>query len=139
MAWITPVTDRVSGAVHTVTDQNRIAGNLDWLAGELTTHQLYTGSTVQKVTYTQNDFITVNDWADILDVLYAMIAALGIEAEEAADDSTTYANMNTVESLTLAIYDRLQLLLSQANLNHYAGDSIYPEGADSIYSGGLAI
>ena len=139
MAWITPVTDRVQGAMHTVTDQNRIAGNLDWLATELTTYQLYTGATVQKTTYTKNDYITVDDWADILSVLNAMIEALALETEGTADDSTTYTNMNTVESLTLAIYDRLQLLLSQANLNHYAGDSIYPQGTISIYSGGLAI
>ena len=139
MAWITPVTDRVQGAMHTVTDQNRIAGNLDYLAGELTTHQLYTGATVQKTTYTQNDYITVADWADILSVLEAMLDALALETEGTADDSTTYTNMNTVESLTLAIYDRLQLLLSQANLNHYAGDDIYTEGPLSIYSGGLAI
>lgn len=139
MAWITPITDRGAGAVHTVTDQNRIANNLDYLAGELTTHQLYTGATVQKTTYTKNDYITVDDWADILSVLNAMIEALALETEGTADDSTTYTNMNTVESLTLAIYDRLQLLLSQANLNHYAGDSIYPQGTISIYSGGLAI
>jgi len=139
MAWITPVTDRVQGAMHTVTDQNRIAQNLDWLATELTTYQLYTGATVQKTTYTKNDYITVDDWADILSVLNAMIEALALETEGTADDSTTYMNMNTVESLTLAIYDRLQLLLSQANLNHYAGDSIYTEGPLSIYSGGLAI
>lgn len=139
MAWITPITDRGAGAVHTVTDQNRIANNLDYLAGELTTHQLYTGATVQKTTYIQNDYITVADWTDILDVLYSMINALGLEIEEEADDSTTYENMNAVERLTLTIYERLQLLLNQANNNHYSGDSIYTEGAVSIYSGGLAI
>lgn len=139
MAWITPVTDRVQGAMHTVTDQNRIAGNLDYLATELTTHQLYTGSSVQKTTYTQNDYITTADWADILSVLQAMINELALETEGSADDSTTYMNMNTVESLTLAIYDRLQLLLSQANNNHYAGDDIYPQEDMSIYSAGLVV
>lgn len=139
MAWTTPITDRAAGAVHTVTDQNRIANNLDYLAGELTAHQLYTGATVQKTTYTQNDYITVGDWADILSVLYSMVDALGLETEETADDSTTFENMNAVESLTLLIYERLQLLLSQSNNNHYSGDSIYSEGAVSIYSGGLAV
>lgn len=139
MAWTTPVTDRVQGAMHTVTDQNRIAQNLDWLATELTSHQLYTGSTVQKTTYTQNDYISTADWADILAVLDAMVDALALETEGTADDSTTYTNMNTVEDITLQIYDRLQLLLSQANNNHYAGDDIYPQADISIYSGGLAI
>lgn len=139
MAWTTPVTDRVQGAMHTVTDQNRIAQNLDWLATELTTHQLYTGATVQKTTYTKNDYITVDDWADILSVLNAIIEALALETEGTADGSTTYTNMNTVESLTLAIYDRLQLLLSQANNNHYAGDNIYAQDDMSIYSAGLIV
>lgn len=139
MAWTTPVTDRVQGAMHTGTDQNRIAGNLDYLATELTTHQLYTGSSVQKTTYTQNDYITADDWADILSVLQAMINELALETEETADDSRTYTNMNAVESLTLAIYDRLQLLLSQANNNHYSGDDIYAQGNISVYSAGLII
>lgn len=139
MAWTTPVTDRVQGAMHTVTDQNRIAQNLDWLATELTTYQLYTGATVQKTTYTKNDYITVDDWADILSVLNAMIEALALETEGTADDSTTYTNMNTVESITLQIYDRLQMLLNQANNNHYSGDDIYPQVDMSIYSAGLAV
>lgn len=139
MAWTTPVTNKTDGAVHTVTDQNRIVGNLDWLAGELTTHQLYTGATVQKTSYTKNDYITIADWTDILNVLNAMITALGITQDEAADFSTTYQNMNVVESLTQKIYDRLQLLLSQENINHYAGDDIYTEGVISVYSGGLAV
>lgn len=139
MAWTTPVTDRVQGAMHTVTDQNRIAQNLDWLASELTAHQLYTGATVQKTTYTQNDYITVADWADILDVLNAMVEALVLETAGQATDARTYDNMNTVESITLQVYDRLQMLLSQANNNHYAGDDIYPQVDMSIYSAGLAV
>lgn len=139
MAWTTPITDRAAPVWHTVTDQNRIAQNLDYLAGELTSHQLYTGATVQKTTYTQNDYITVGDWSDILSVLYSMIDALGLESEATANDSRTFENMNAVESLTLLIYERLQLLLSQSNNNHYSGDSIYSEGAVSIYSGGLAV
>lgn len=138
MAWITPVTDRTSGAYHTVTDQNRIVGNLDYLATELTAHSLYNGSTVSKTSYTYDDYISVSDWADILSVLNAMISALALEVTETADDSMTYTNMNTVESLTLAVYNRLQLLLSQANNNRYVGDDIYAQGSVSIYSAGLA-
>ena len=140
MAWITPVTDRVQGAMHTVTDQNRIAGNLDWLAGELSTHQLYNGPSVQKTTYTQNDYITVADWADILSVLQAMIDALVLETEGTANDSTMYDNFNTVESLILTIYDRYQLLLSQANNNHYSGEGYYSQDdTGSIYAGGILV
>lgn len=138
MAWITPVTNRTDGAYCTVADMNRIAGNIDWLASELTTHQLYTGSTVAKTTYAYNDYVSVADWTDILSVLNEMVAQLVIDAEQ-ADDSTTYDNFNRVESITLAIYDRMQLLLTQSANNHYAGDNIYSEGVVSVYSTGLAV
>lgn len=139
MAWQTPVTNRTSGAWHTLTDQNRIAQNLDWLATELTAHQLYSGPTVVKTNYTHNDYISVADWTDILYVLNEMVDALAIEVTGQATEARTFDNMNTVEDITLQIYDRLQLLLSQANNNHYAGDDIYPQADISIYSGGLAV
>lgn len=137
--WQTPVTDRTTGAMHTLQDQNRIAGNLDYLATELTALQLYSGATVQKTTYVYNDYISVDDWTDILGVLDSILSSLALDGAGSANDSMTYENMNTVEDLTLQIYERLELLLSQANNNHYAGDSIYSEGTGSIYSAGLAL
>lgn len=139
MAWQTPVTDRVSGAVHTLADQNRITGNIHWLTTQLRAKQLYSGANLQKVTYVYNDYITVANWEDILSVLSALVESLALETEGQATDKMTFSNMNTVESLTLAIYDRYMLLLSQSNNNHYAGDDIYPEGDMSIYSAGLAV
>lgn len=139
MAWQTPVTDRIDGAWHTLADQNRIAQNLDWLATELTSHQLYNGPTVAKTSYIHNDYISTADWNDILYVLNEMVDALAIEVTGQATDARTFDNMNTVEDITLQIYNRLQLLLSQANNNHYAGDDIYPQADISIYSGGLAV
>lgn len=139
MAWITPVIDRQQGAMHTLQDQNRIAGNLDYLATELTALQLYSGATVQKTTYSYNDYISVDDWTNILGVLDSILSSLALNGAGSANDSMTYENMNTVEALTLQIYERLQLLLSQANANHYAGDSIFTEGTGSIYSAGLAV
>ncbi len=139
MAWITPITDRTTGARCTVTDMNRIAGNLDYLASELTTYQLYSGATVQKTTYTNNDYVTVANWADILSVLNAMVDSLSLTISGTATNATMYDNFNVVESITLSIYERLQLLLLQANNNHYAGDSLYPQDTISAYSGGIAI
>ncbi len=78
MAWQTPVTDRVSGAVHTLADQNRITGNIHWLTTQLRAKQLYSGSNLQKVTYVYNDYITVANWADIIDVLDACIKVVDL-------------------------------------------------------------
>lgn len=140
MAWETPITDRTDGALHTLTDQNRIAGNLDWLATETRSHQLYSGPSVTKTAYTHNDYITANEWANILEVLTALISALNVTAEETATDAMTYTNMNNVESLTLAVYERYQMLLRQANANNYLGDGSYTmDGTGAIYSGGLLI
>lgn len=140
MAWIEPVTDRTSGARHTLTDQNRIAGNLDWLATETRSHQLYSGPSVTKTAYTYNDYMDVTHWPNLLEVLTALQSALNIEATETATNDMTWQNMNAVESLTLAVYERYQLLLNQANANHYAGDGSYAmDGTGAIYAGGLLI
>lgn len=139
MAWITPVTDRTSGAICTANDMNRIAGNLDWLTTELSTHQLYSGTTISKTSYNADDYVTIGNWSNILDVLNDLIDAILPDIGQTANDSTTFDNFNTVESLTLAIYERYQLILNQANANHYVGDSIYTEGVISGYVGGLAI
>ena len=140
MAWITPITDRTDGTRHTLTDQNRIAGNLDWLATETRSHQLYSGPSVTKSAYTYNDYMDVTYWPNLLEVLTALQSALNIEATETATNDMTWQNMNTVESLTLAVYERYQMLLRQANANNYSGDGSYTmDGTGAIYSGGLLI
>lgn len=139
MAWITPITDRSSGARCDESDMNRIAGNLDWLATEAAQKQIYSGATITKTNYTNNDYVSVGDWENILEVLNDLVDGLNVTTEGAADMSTTFTNFNTVELITLAIYNRYQLLLSQANANHYAGDSIYTEGEISPFVGGLVI
>ena len=140
MAWITPVTDRTDGARHTLTDQNRIAGNLDWLVTELSAHELYSGRTVDKVVYTHNDYMDVTYWPNLLDVLVDLLAATSLEQSETVTNDMTWQNMNAVESLTLAVHERYQKLLDQANANHYSGDGSYAaDGAGAIYAGGLLI
>lgn len=139
MAWITPITNRVSGALCNESDMNRIAGNLDWLASDAASHQLYSGATITKTAYTNNDYVYASDWENILEVLNELVDGLNVSIEEPANTSTTYDNFNTVESITLAIYDWYQMILAQANNNHYAGDTIYPQDELSIYSAGLAV
>ena len=138
--WITPVTDRATGARHTLTDQNRIAGNLDWLATETRARQLYNGPSVTKSVYTYNDYMDVTYWPNLLEVLSALITALSLTTEGVATDAMTYENMNTVESLTLQVYERYQMLLRQANANNYSGDGNYAtDGTGAIYAGGLLV
>lgn len=135
--WVTPVTDRNSGAWHTLTDQNRIAGNLDYLVTGATAHQLYTGPSIAKTAYIYNDYSDVDNWANILEVLSALLEAFNLEGS--ADSTMAYTNINNVESLTLAVYNKYQLMLSQSNANHYSGDDIYTESNLSPYVGGIAV
>ena len=87
--WITPVTDRATGARHTLPDQNRIAGNLDWLATETRARQLYNGPSVTKSVYTYNDYMDVTYWPNLLEVLSALITALNLTTEGVATDAMT--------------------------------------------------
>lgn len=135
MAWITPVTDRTSGACCTVTDMNRIAGNLDHIVTEATDHEIYSGTGITKTTYTKNDLVWLSDWEEILDVIEQLINGLVVTTDVTADSSTTYENFNNVEKLILAIYDKMQLLLQQTRLNKYSGE-IYASDA-GYYSGGI--
>lgn len=140
MAWITPVTDRSTGARCDESDMNRIAGNLDWLATDAAQKQIYSGATISKTNYTNNDYVSVDDWTNILEVLNDLVSGLNVTTEGAADMSTTFTNFNTVESITLAIYNKYQMLLRQANANNYSGDGSYSmDGVGSIYAGGLLI
>lgn len=118
---------------------NRIAGNLDWLTTNARAKQLYSGPSVTKKTYVYNDYVTVAEWQNLFEVLDALTTAFNVEAVTASD-AMTWDNMNTIESQTLVIYERYQLLMRQSANNHYAGDSIYAmNDAGSIYSAGRAL
>lgn len=138
MAWITPVTDRVNGAWHTLTDQNRIVGNVIYLTTTLSAHSLYFGRTISKTSYTHNDYVSVSDWSNLLAVLSDLVTATSLEQTESLSSDMTWTNLNAVESLTLQIYERVQLLLAMENLNHFTGQGYYSRSdAKQIYSGGL--
>ena len=138
MAWTEPITDRVNGAWHTLTDQNRIVGNVIYLTTTLSAHSLYFGRTISKTSYTHNDYMSVSDWSNLLAVLSDLVTATSLEQTESLSSDMTWSNLNAVESLTLQIYERVQLLLAMENLNHFAGQGYYSRSdAKQIYSGGL--
>lgn len=137
MAWITPVTNRGAGAMHTLDDQNRITNNINWLTTNARAKQLYTGANLQKVTYVYNDYITTANWADIVNVIRALSTQLNIKMGAISNDMT-YSNMNTVESMILALYNRYQQLVKQGANNHYSNDDIYAQANQSVYSAGIA-
>lgn len=138
MAWTEPITDRTANAWHTLTDQNRIVGNVIYLTTTLSAHSLYFGRTITKTSYTHNDYMSVSDWSNLLAVLSDLVTATSLEQTESLSSDMTWTNLNAVESLTLQIYERVQLLLAMENLNHFTGQGYYSRSdAKKIYSGGL--
>lgn len=124
--------------MHTLDDQNRITNNINWLTTNARAKQLYTGANLQKVTYVYNDYITTANWADIINVIKALTTQLNVKQMGAISNDMTYSNMNTVESMILAIYEKYQQATKQSANNHYTNDNIYTEADKSIYSAGLA-
>ena len=138
MAWETPIIDRTYGARHNLADEQRIVGNVVYLTTTLSAHSLYFGRTISKTSYTHNDYMSVNDWSNLLAVLSDLVTATSLEQTESLSSDMTWSNLNAVESLTLQIYERVQLLLAMENLNHFAGQGYYSRSdAKQIYSGGL--
>lgn len=134
MAWITPVTDHTPDEFFTHIDMNRIYGNLAYLYDELSPY-FYISPHVASAAWTQNDIFTLEDFIDLLACLKAIADAIGFVFEADPNLEATADNFNVIESLTYQLYRRAELVLQQANGNHYVGDPFYT-GAE-IYLGGL--
>lgn len=130
MAWLTPVTDRGSDARCTYADMNRIAGNINHLLGSSL-----------PTTYGQDDdttttLVSVTAWSDILSALSSLCIAVGF-SDPQPTDLMTFDNFNLVESLTLKVKERLDLIEKNANAVHYAGEGFYSSASPEIYSQGV--
>lgn len=102
MAWIEPVTDRQSGgSLMTYEDMNRITGNVAYLQ-----EALLGSATMSKTIWTQDDFVTVAIWHEIIDSVDEMADMLGA-VNLGMTDEMIYTNINYVESLCLQIYNAL--------------------------------
>lgn len=122
MTWINPKTDWSGTDRVTSTDMNRICGNLNvvYPDGKL------------KDDYTDNDFVTISQWHQILAALQTMLAVTGL-AEPALGDEMTSETFSQVEDLTLQIRNQILYLLDQTKAAAYSGDLVY--AADTYAAG----
>jgi hypothetical protein len=122
MPWIEPKTDWSGSDRVTSTDMNRICGNLNVIYpdGKL------------KEDYTDNDFVTLSQWHQILSALQTMLAVTGL-AESVPGDEMTSETFSQVESLALQIRNRILYLLDQTKAASYSGDQVY--AADTYVAG----
>lgn len=115
MAWITPKTDWSDIDHCTFTDANRIAGNLNELAG-----------TSLKADYTQDDVITKTEWTDIVNTVIGLVESEGLyNVEDFPNMDATALNFNIVEGLTQDLKDWIDLKARQLDAAAYTGESIY--------------
>ncbi len=143
MAWIEPVTNRITGARMTYIDMNRITGNLDYLTADLSDFGKYAGRTIAKTEWIRNDYVTRPDWKNILDVLEDVRIAIGMTESDypenpfpEANFSTGYENINNVEKLTLMAYEKWEAMKQQGAANKYVDTEVWTGGGS--YVGGFA-
>lgn len=112
MAWITPKTDWSEIDLCTYEDMNRIAGNLNELAG-----------TSLKADYTQDDVVTVEEWSDIVDTVLGLVESEHYyNHDDVPGMDATALNLNIVEGLTQELADWIELKRRQAESAAYAGE-----------------
>lgn len=114
MTWMEPKTDWSGTDRVTSTDMNRICSNLNIIypEGKL------------KDDYTDNDFVTISQWHQILTSLQTMLAVTGIR-ETIPGNEMTSETFSQVESLTLEIRNQILYLLDQTKASSYSGDLVY--------------
>ena len=122
MEWQEPKTDWSGTDRVKCTDMNRICSNLNLLypAGKL------------KEDYTNNDFVTLSQWHQILSSLRTMLAVTGL-TESVPGDEMTSETFSQVETLTLQIRNQILYLLDQTKAASYSGDQVY--AADTYATG----
>lgn len=127
IGWQEPFTGWTLGSLVSYEDMNRIGGNLNWLLNQSTEESV-------KETWTQDDFVTLNDWKVIIGAIKALSLWAGVEVEIPTTDLSP-VNFNRAESATLRLKDPVELIWSQEN--RYFNDDVFVS-ADTLmdYVGG---
>lgn len=133
--WQTPVTDRVAGAMMTVTDMNRISGNVDWLAEQYGLRGMYLGRRPSKTTWVHNDYVTLELWNELLHILDELVESTNLQQAVKGTDATTYDNINNVEDLTRRLWEWMQIIDTQGEFPRYVDTEVWT--GDDVYLGGV--
>ena len=134
--WVTPVTDRTSGAARmTHIDMNRITGNLVFLYEECQRMGItVAGDQYSKTEWTQDDIVTRTQWTEAYTCLLNLYRAVGHTGSILFDYTTYYYTINRFEAFELVIFNILQTWDAIPRLNHWIGDALY--SGDDFNAGG---
>lgn len=133
--WRTPVTDRVAGAMMTYIDMDRITGNVDWLAEQFSNRQMYHGIRPQQTVWVYNDYVTLGVWRELLYILDELVEVTNLQQVVPGNEETTFTNMNNVETLTLQLRERLEIIDTHGEMPHYVDTEVWT--GDDYYLGGV--
>ena len=111
MAWIEPKTDWTDADFVTYQDMNRIMGNINYLLP----------SANLKDDYTQNDFVKAAEWAALLNAMNILAQSMLLSLAVPGSDMTS-STFNDVESMSLMLKERQDLIFAQEVATIYAGD-----------------
>lgn len=125
MSWQEPKTEWQTADFVTADDMQRISGNLAAL------DPAYAGKTA----WTESDYITVSDWQAITAELSALEAVSGVRTPLPTDDLTA-STFSALESITLEIKERFDLIEKNRAAYTYPQASIYAEEAEGLYYAG---
>lgn len=116
---ITPVTDRTAGAHMAHTDMERVAKNLNELAGIMNSRGYMIPAGLNEI-YLQADILTREDWDAAVGVATAIASSIDLGID--VNDELGWQNINAIESLTLAAYEAM-------------AQTVYPLCGDGLRAG----
>lgn len=125
MSWQEPKTEWQTSDLVTAEDMQRISGNLAAL------DPAYAGKTA----WAESDYITAADWQAIIAELSALEAVSGVRSPLPTDDLIA-SNFSALESLTVEIKARFDLIEKNRMAYTYPQAGIYAEAAEGLYYAG---
>ena len=122
MSWQDPKTEWQTSDLVTAADMQRISGNLAAL------DPAYAGKTA----WAESDYITAADWQAIIEELSALEAVSGVRSPLPTDDLIA-SNFSALESLTMEIKARFDLIEKNRTAYTYPQAGIYAEADEGLY------
>lgn len=136
--WRTPVTNRTSGADRMrYTDMIRITENINYIR-EAAMNKGFTINSpkISTTTWTRENIITVEEWAEILRTLLAVADGIFYEYYVDPTNEMTWRNINNVEELTLRLYVMIEESADMGRLRHWVGDDFHSRYTEELNAGG---
>lgn len=119
----------------TVTDMDRISGNIDWLAEQFGARGMYIGIRPSQTVWSHNDYVTLGQWRELLRILNTLVEVTNLQQVVPGTEETTYQNINNVEDLARRLRERLEIIDTYGEYPRYTDTEVWT--GDNVYAGGV--